>query len=64
MIESGDLCIEVIMDWLADLETAKKNFNKSLPWWYKVRWSNLYMTDTVTYNEALEEYKKNIYNRL
>jgi len=61
MIESGDLCIEVIMDWLADLETAKKNFNKSLPWWYKVRWSNLYMTDPETYKEALNEYEKNIY---
>jgi hypothetical protein len=55
-----DLCIDV----LADIETAKKNFVKSLPWWYKMRWSDLYMTDPVTYKEALEEYEKNIYNRL
>ena len=64
MIESGDMCSEVIMDWLADLETAKKNFEKSLPWWHKVRWSDLYMTDPVSYKEALKEYEKNIYNRL
>ena len=64
IIQSGDICSEVIMDWLADLETARKNFYNSLPWWYKIRYSNLYMTDSATYKDALKEYKKNIYNRL
>ncbi len=63
MIESGDLCNDTIMDWIADIETAKKNFVKSLPWWYKMRWSDLYMTDPETYKEALKEYEKNIYEK-
>jgi len=46
------------------LETAKKNFNKSLPWWYKIRWDfNLMLNDPDTYKEALKEYEKNIYEK-
>ena len=53
-----DLCIDV----LADIETAKKNFNKSLPWFYSARWDfNLMLNDPETYKEALKEYEKNIY---
>lgn len=63
MIESGDLCSDTIMDWIADIETAKKNFVKSLPWWYKMRWSDLYMTDPETYKEALSEYERNMYKK-
>ena len=64
MIESGDLCNDTIMDWLADLETAKKNFEKSLPWFYRARWDfDLMLNDPDTYKEALKEYEKNIYEK-
>ena len=63
MIKSGDACAELILDWIADLDTAKNDFNKSLPWWYKVRHSNFFMVDGETYKEACREYNNNIFEK-
>ena len=54
--------VETGIDIMADIEVARKNFNKSLPWFYSARWDfNLMLNDPETYKEALKEYEKNIY---
>jgi len=52
--------VELGIDILADIETAKKNFNKSLPWWYRDRW-NCSPIDVEAYLTAKAEYDKRMY---
>ena len=61
-LEAQDL--ESCIDIFSDIETAKKNFKKSLPWWYSARWNNdLLKADPEAYKQALKEYEKNIYEK-
>ena len=54
--------VETGIDIMADIETAKKNFNKSLPWFYSARWDSALMVDyPAMYAQAVKEYEKNIY---
>ena len=59
-LEENKNDVETCIDIIADIETAKKNFNSSLPWWYKARWSAIYTTDPEVYKEACNIYNKEI----
>lgn len=50
--------IELGLDIMADMETARRNFNANLPWWYVKRWD---MSDLEIYGQARDEYEKQIY---
>ena len=58
--ELGD--IEDACDIFMEIEQERVDFESKLPDWYKLRWSNLYLTDPATYKEVMNEYKKNIYD--
>jgi spore coat polysaccharide biosynthesis protein SpsF (cytidylyltransferase family) len=60
-LNCGD--VEFAIDIIADIETAKKNFNKSLPWWYRSRFTDLYKDDLPGFETMIKTYEKNIYEK-
>ena len=55
--------VELFVDIMADIETARKNFKAKLPWWYRARWKACPVEDPRRWLEAKREYEKNIYKR-
>ncbi len=57
-----DCDVDDVLDIIADIEDAKIQFERGLPCFVKIRWSDLYLTDPIEFKKAYVEYNKKLIN--